>query len=230
MLSLPGRLRRPVLVVAVVGLTAAAVLVAGPSSADVQHAVRAAGWYAPLAFVALYVVLTLLLVPGTIPTVAAGALFGGALGSALAIVGATLGAVGAFLIGRWVGRRRVQRLLGPRAAQFDDWFRRRGFVTVLTARLIPLVPFSLFNYAAGVTGVSLRAYAPATLLGIVPGTVAYTTLGGSLHHPASAPFLASITAIVLLAAVVILRERRHRRAARLARNNGEAPRPVPVAS
>ncbi len=105
--------------------------------------------------------------------------------------------------------------------------RRRGFLTVLTARLIPLVPFSLFNYAAGVTGVSLRAYAPATLLGIVPGTVAYTTLGGSLHHPASAPFLASITVIVLLTAVVILRERRQRR---VARQTGEAPPPVPVAS
>jgi uncharacterized membrane protein YdjX (TVP38/TMEM64 family) len=125
----------------------------------------------------------------------------------LTIVGASIGASASFWIARSLGRAQVERIAGERAMRLDGWLRRRGFLAVLYARLIPAVPFNLLNYVAGATGVSARDYTLATIIGIAPGTVAYTALGSSLRHPGSGRFLIPLGAIVLLSAAVTVRER-----------------------
>lgn len=181
-------------------------------TSDLQHAVGAAGPLAPATFVVLYVLLTVLLVPGSVPTVAAGALFGAVWGSVLTVVGATLGASAAFLLARHAGRAAVAPRLGARGRRVDAWLARHGFLAVLLVRLVPLAPFNVVNYAAGVSGVSARSYVLATAVGIVPGTVAFVVLGSAVSRPGSAAFVGSLAAVAVLSLGGWVAGRRLRRA------------------
>lgn len=178
---------------------AGAAIVVAPSKGGLEDAVRSSGVAGPLVYAGLYVVLTLALVPGALMTAVGGALFGAALGTALTVAGATTGAGIAFLIGRRLGRRQVEQIAGRRVEALDDWVARNGFAAVPYVRLIPLVPFNALNYAAGATAVSFRSYLAGTALGIVPGTFAYSALGGSINEPGSPEFVGSIALIAVLA-------------------------------
>ena len=139
-------------------LTVAAVLVArrlgGLDAAAVQDAVRAAGIWAPALFVVLQVLVTVPPVPRTIFTVAAGLLFGAATGVVLAVTATAAAAVLAFWLVRLTGGGLVERFAdrGPVV-----WTSRRldrsGLLAVTSLRLIPAIPFSVLNYAAGLSGV-----------------------------------------------------------------------------
>ncbi|MBW3607493.1 MAG: TVP38/TMEM64 family protein, partial [Actinobacteria bacterium] len=153
----------------------------------------------------------MMLVPGTLLTAASGVLFGVAFGTAVSVVSATTAATICFLIGRRLGREQVEQIAGERVEQLDDWIARNGFVAVLYVRLIPLVPFNALNYVAGVSAVDLRSYVAATAVGIIPGTFAYTALGGSFDEPTSPEFIAAVALIVVLAAAAPFVQRVGRR-------------------
>lgn len=209
-----ARLRLVVLGSLVVGLGGAFVLNGGQvdeSLAAVREAVDRAGPAGPLLFIAAYALLTALLVPGSPLTVAAGVLFGPFLGTAYVVVGATTGAVAAFVWGRHLGRDAVARLAGDRLERVDGWLGERGLVAVLYVRLVPLVPFNVLNPVAGVTGLRLRDFALGTLIGIVPGTFAFAALGGSIDDLTSPVFLTALAMLVLLAVVVPFVDRRRRK-------------------
>lgn len=195
------RARLVLLAILLVLASAGVLLIGGPSKAGIEETIRATGIAAPVVFIALYAVLTVLLFPGSIITAASGALFGTALGTALAVVGATIGATGAFLIGRRLGRSEVERIAGRRIGALDAWLERRGFLAVLYVRLIPIAPFSALNYVAGVTSVRARDYVLGTAIGIVPGAFAYAALGGSIDEPTSPEFLAALGLVLVLAAL-----------------------------
>ncbi len=210
------RLRSPrvrlLLTLIAVGCVSVWLLVAGgPTSADIYRIVHRAGWLAPIAFVVIYDGVTVLLFPAVVVTLAGGALFGVVAGSLITLVAALLGATIAFVIGRRLGQTNVQRLLGGRATRWEEWMRQRGFVALLYARLVPIVPFNLLNYAAGMTGISLRSYVAATAIGIAPGTVAYTALGSTARHPGSLPFIITLTAVASLTVVLAVISRTQRR-------------------
>ncbi|HVY68694.1 MAG TPA: TVP38/TMEM64 family protein [Verrucomicrobiae bacterium] len=136
----------------------------------------AAGW---VVFVVLYVIATVLLIPGSALTLGAGALYGVAAGSALVSVASTLGATAAFLAGRHLARDWVARKLAGRSvfATMDRAVAEDGWKIVFLARLSPLFPFTLLNYAFGVTRVGLGTYIIASWIGMMPGTVMYVYLG-----------------------------------------------------
>ncbi|MDX2097127.1 MAG: TVP38/TMEM64 family protein [Leptolyngbyaceae cyanobacterium bins.59] len=131
-----------------------------------------------LVFVGLYVLATITFIPGTVLTLGAGVLFGVVLGSVYVFVGATLGAIAAFLIGRYLVRDRVSQTIANHGKfkAIDKAIAREGFKIVLLTRLSPLFPFNLLNYALGVTGVTLKDYALACV-GMIPGTVMYVYIG-----------------------------------------------------
>lgn len=183
-----------------------------PSLADVRAVVDAAGPAGPLVYVAVYGLATVALVPGGALTVLAGLLFGPLLGTAVALTGASVGATAAFGVARRLGRARIRRLLGSRLQRVDGWLADRGFAAVLTLRLIPVVPFNVLNYAAGLTGVPPRAYIAATVLGVIPGAFAYAALGGTASEPLSAPFLGAAGLVVALTGFGALARRRLARA------------------
>jgi len=137
-------------------------------------------WWSPLVFVPLYAVTTALGMPGTIPTLAGGAIFGVARGMLFNTVGANFGALGAFLISRYLGRDFVERVLKGKGATLDEKIGEHGFSTMLYLRLIPLVPFNALNFGAGISRVSLRDYVLGTLIGMIPGTLVYTYFADAL--------------------------------------------------
>lgn len=137
-------------------------------------------------FIAIYVVATVLFIPGSVLTLGAGAVFGVAWGSVYVSVASTLGATGAFLVGRYLARDAIARKIAGNArfAVIDRAVANEGWKIVGLARLSPVFPFTLLNYAFGLTQVSLRDYVLASWIGMMPGTVMYVYLG-SLAQAAS---------------------------------------------
>lgn len=184
----------------------------GLSSDRVRDAIDPLGAAAVPAFILVSALLTCALFPGPLLAGASGLLFGTALGTPVAIASATLGAVLAFCIARFFAHDAVQTLTPARLRPLQDWIERRGFWAVLYARIAPGVPYSLVNYAAGLTRVGLPAFAAATAIGVAPRAFAYTALGGSLDDLASPEAIVAYAALVVMAltGLVLLRAERAR--------------------
>jgi uncharacterized membrane protein YdjX (TVP38/TMEM64 family) len=140
--------------------------------------VESLGAIAPLAFIAVYNIATVLLIPGSVLTLGAGVLFGLWWGSFYTIIAATLGATVAFWIGRNFARDWVSQQISkyPKFEAIDKAVAQDGFKMVFLTRLSPLFPFNLLNYAFGITQVSLRDYVAGSI-GMLPGTVLYVYIG-----------------------------------------------------
>lgn len=142
------------------------------------------GWVAslgnvgPIAFIVIYNIATVLLIPGSILTLGSGVLFGLGWGTVYVIIAATLGATIAFWIGRNFARNWVaDKIAGyPKFGAIDRAVAKQGFKIVLLTRLSPLFPFNLLNYAFGITQVSLRDYVMGSI-GMLPGTILYVYIG-----------------------------------------------------
>ncbi len=187
----------------------------GTLSADrVRDWVDGFGALAPLVFIVVSAALTCVLFPGPLLAGASGLLFGTALGFPVTLTAATLGAVCAFSIGRRVGQGPVEVLAGPRVRRAREWIGRRGFLSVLYARIAPGMPYTIVNYVAGLTPVSLGAFAAATALGAAPRAFAYTALGGSFGNFRSWQTVAAVVVLVVMALVGALFLRRDLRAGR----------------
>ncbi len=180
-----------------------------PDHAVLQRRVDDAGWWGPVLFVLGYAVLTLAPVPKAVFSIVGGALFGFVAALALVLTGALIGSLAAFWIGRALGREAVEGLSGKRVERLDELLRDRGLAAVIGLRLVPVVPFTAMNYAAGLTAVSLRHYALGTALGITPGTAGYVAVG-AFGTGALTPRAVEIAGIVVAAGIVavILRGRR----------------------
>ncbi|MGG6295103.1 TVP38/TMEM64 family protein [Leptolyngbya sp. AN02str] len=131
-----------------------------------------------IAFVILYNLATVLFIPGSLLTLGGGALYGLLWGSVYVVIAATLGAIVAFLIGRYFARNWVtqQLLAHPKFQAIDKAIAHEGLKIVLLSRLSPILPFNLLNYAFGATCVSLKDYAIGSV-GMIPGSVMYVYLG-----------------------------------------------------
>jgi uncharacterized membrane protein YdjX (TVP38/TMEM64 family) len=133
----------------------------------------------PLIFIGLYIVVCVMLLPGSIPTLGAGVVFGVVKGSVAVSIGTTLGATCAFLIGRYLVRNWVSAKTAgnEKFKAIDEAVGREGWKIVLLTRLSPVFPFNLLNYAFGLTRVSLKHYFFASWLGMIPGTIMYVYIG-----------------------------------------------------
>ena len=176
---------------------AVAVLLIGRSIEDVRLTVDGAGSWAPVLYVALVTVLTCAFFPFPLMAAAGGLLFGVAEGTALSVLGGSLGALLAFALARTVAGDAVTALAGERLARLQRAVAERGFY----ARIFPGVPRDLSNYAFGLTRVGVVAFAVATVMGIAPRAYAYVALGGSLGSFDSTQ---SIVAIGLLVGMGLL--------------------------
>jgi uncharacterized membrane protein YdjX (TVP38/TMEM64 family) len=179
--------------------------------ADVRDWVDGIGPLAPLVFVAVSSLLTPLMFPGPLLAGASGLLFGTALGFPVTLAGAVLGASIAFMISRSIAPDAIEQLAGPRLKAIEELVSRRGFVSVLYARIAPGVPYTVVNYAAGLTRIPLAVFAAATALGTAPRAFAYTALGGSLGNLRSPEAAIAVAVLVVMGSVglaLLYRERR----------------------
>ena len=159
--------------------------------------------WAPLIFIALYATATALAIPGTVLTLAGGALFGVWWGTLINWVAANIGANLAFAEARVLGREGLERLLGDRAGSLEKATREHGFQGLLTLRLIPLVPFNALNFGSGLTGISWGAYALATALGILPGTAVYTFFADSLLQGSQEASREALVRVLIAGALLV---------------------------
>ncbi len=136
-----------------------------------------AGVLAPVLFILIYALATVLFLPGSVITLAGGALFGPVLGTFYNLTGATLGAVLAFLISRYIASDWIADKAGGRVKQLINGVEGEGWRFVAFVRLVPLFPFNLLNYALGLTKIRFLHYLIATYVFMLPGAIAYTYLG-----------------------------------------------------
>ena len=199
-------------------LLALVALVLAGRSAGAHFAAFAAwvqqqGALGPAVFIAGYAAAVVAFVPGSLLTLAAGAIFGLGWGTLYVMVAATLGASLAFLVARYVARGAVeQRLAGnPKLAAIDRAIGAEGRKIVLLLRLSPAFPFNVLNYALGLTRVRFSDYLIASV-GMLPGTLLYVysgKLAGDVASlaggaaPARGPGYWALLAVGLLATLLV---------------------------
>ena len=143
--------------------------------------VKSLGAVGPFVVVLVYVICTVLFIPGSFITVGAGTLFGLKTGFAVVVLGANLGALCSFLLARTFLREKVARWAdgNPKFRSLDQAIGQQGFKMVLLTRLSPVFPFVLLNYFLGLTAVRTRAYVLANLLGMLPATFLFVYIGAA---------------------------------------------------
>jgi uncharacterized membrane protein YdjX (TVP38/TMEM64 family) len=132
-------------------------------------------------FIAIYILQTALSLPGAaVLSLASGAIFGTVMGTIYVNIGATTGAVLAFLAARYLFHDAVQNKFGTRLEKINSELEKAGFNYLLSLRLVPVFPFFLINFAAGLTKIPLLTFFLGTMIGIIPGSFVYCNAGASL--------------------------------------------------
>jgi uncharacterized membrane protein YdjX (TVP38/TMEM64 family) len=147
------------------------------------------GAVGPIVFTLLYVVATVLLIPGSVLTLAGGAVFGLAVAFVTVSIGSVTGAALAFLIARYLARERIEELVRsrPKFAAIDRAVSQGGWRIVALLRLSPVVPFNVQNYLYGLTDINFWPYVIASAVAMAPGTFLYVYLGHIAGVAASGP-------------------------------------------
>ncbi len=145
--------------------------------AALEQGIAGAGAWAAIVFMLSYVVATALFLPGSVLTLAGGALFGPVWGTFYSLTGATMGAMLAFLIARYMASDWVERAAGGRLKKLVTGVEQEGWRFVAFTRLVPIFPFNLLNYAFGLTRIRVSHYVIATYVCMLPGTLAFTYIG-----------------------------------------------------
>jgi uncharacterized membrane protein YdjX (TVP38/TMEM64 family) len=161
-------------------------------------------------FICAYIILTVMGIPGTVLTLAGGAIFGLVWGTLWSVIGATLGAIAAFLLARYLLHDWYCRQFKHSHAfkRFHRAVKRMPFKFVLTIRFAPISPFNVVNFLFGLTPIDLKTYSLGTVVGIIPGTLLYTWLGvtgkEALTGESRLPFLIALTFLALLSLLPFL--------------------------
>lgn len=163
------------------------------------------GWVGVVAFVVLYIVITIVLGPATALTLLAGLAYG-AWGFVLVVFSATLAAAVAFLIGRYLAYERVNLWIEgkPKLLALNRAVSEEGWRVVALMRLSPVLPYGLQNYLFSVTHVGFMPFAIATLLGIMPATALYVYIGSLGQAIGRASTLQWVLGAVGLAATALV--------------------------
>jgi len=174
-----------VLALAAAGIAAFVFLPVQLYLTDLVHWVRRLGWWGPLVFGLVYAIAGLV-IPGSILTLAAGFAFHVVLGTIVVSVSSVTTAVVAFWLGRTLARGWVEAKVAasPKFRAIDQAVAAHGFKIVFLTRLSPIFPFTLLNYAFGLTKVRFRDYLLASWIGMLPGTILYVYLGSAVRDVA----------------------------------------------
>ncbi len=149
--------------------------------------INSLGPWSSVTFVFIYILSTMLLIPATFLSLAGGVIFGVTLGVVYVTIAATIGALGAFFIGRYFARSWIEKKIehNDRLKNIDAAVAKEGWKIVFLTRLSPVFPFTVLNYAFGVTQVSLKDYLGASFTGLIPGSIMYVYFGALAGNFAS---------------------------------------------
>jgi uncharacterized membrane protein YdjX (TVP38/TMEM64 family) len=166
-------------VVCIIATGVGVYLLGGIDQAQLQTWLKQAGVWAPVTYIFLYTVGTILILPSTPLNLSGGAIFGAWLGTLWTTIAAVIAAVVAFAFTRTVGRDLVAKKFAGRWEAMDAEMRQGGLFYMFAIRLLPIIPYGLVNFAAGLTSIRFRDYFLGTLLGTVPGVLPFVLLGSS---------------------------------------------------
>lgn len=203
-------IRFGILIALIAAGTIAVLMVGIPDAATMRENFAEAGLSGVLVFIGLYVLLSLTPIPASALTIAAGISFGLMRGILVVDIAATIGAILAFYLGRLLGRDAVRGMASGRLDALDDLLSRRGLLSVILVRMVPIFPFAAVNYASGLTAVKIRDYVLGTAIGIVPVSFAYVAVGAYGAKPGSLPFILAIASllVVTVAGALVARRRK----------------------
>ena len=192
-------IRRIVLYAAAVGVAFAIALATGsiPSSEEARDFGDSLGPLAPFLYVPLFV-LANFLITWPILAGAGGLLFGTAAGAPLALAGVTLAALAQMAVSRRLAGEHRGKLLPRRTKRIENFLTENGAVAVMESRIVPLLPYGLVNYSAGLTHLTYKHMALGTVIGAAPKVFAYTALGGNIGDLTSPEALTAIALLVIL--------------------------------
>lgn len=140
------------------------------------------GMIGPVVFIIIYVISTVLFLPGLPITIVGALAFGAVRGTIFSSIGSVIGATAAFLIARYAARGIVEKWIKGKEQfeKIDKGVEKHGWRMLMITRLVPLFPFNLQNFAYGLTKINLRTYVLVSWISMLPATIAYNFMAGSV--------------------------------------------------
>ena len=177
---------------------------------EIREWILSYGILAPVLYIIIYTLRTLILFPASILTLAGGLAFGPLWGTVLTVIGATGAAALAFRVSRKLGRNIVAKRWKGKGEKIQEQLESNGFFYVLVLRFIPFFNFDLISYLVGVSKVKFMPYILGTALGIIPSSFAYVFLGSSLAAPKLETLLLAVSVYIVISAVPFIFSRKLR--------------------
>jgi uncharacterized membrane protein YdjX (TVP38/TMEM64 family) len=164
----------------IIATVAGIYLLGGINQQELQLWLQKMGVWAPIIYIFIYSIATILILPSTPLNLSGGAIFGSVWGTIWTSIAAVLAAVLSFWFSRTIGRKLVEQKLAGKWQSLDREMEQGGFFYMFAIRLLPLIPYGMVNFAAGLTSIKFRDYFFGTLLGTVPGILPFVMMGAGL--------------------------------------------------
>ena len=178
------------------------IVIGGIDPQQLQIYIDRMGIFAPIIYILLYTVCTLLILPSTPLNLTGGAIFGIWWGTLWTTIAALVAAIAAFAFTRTVGRELVSRKLLGRWSAVDAEIRLGGLFYMFAIRLLPIIPYGLVNFAAGLTAIKFKDYFVGTLLGTIPGVLPFVMMGAGINQLSQGNILPLMFAFALTGLLV----------------------------
>lgn len=173
------------------------------SVSNVKLYLESKGAMAPLIYILIFTIVPLTLFPDAFLVIAAGTVFGFSYGTIYTIIGAGCGATLSFYVARLLGHNIFYTQKNP-LFNFDERMSGKGFIIIFILRLIPLFPFDLISYSAGLSKVLYRDFITATIIGALPGILVYVNIGDKILDIGSSSFYLSIAVLLILIVLSVI--------------------------
>ncbi|WP_096188754.1 TVP38/TMEM64 family protein [Evansella halocellulosilytica] len=175
---------------------------------QIQKTVLSFGFWAPLVFIVMFAVRPFVLFPASILAIAGGLSFGPLIGPVVTYIGSLSGASLSFLFVRKLGHSFIQKEWQGKGTHLQERIEDNGFFYVLALRIIPVINFDFVSYLSGLSRISFRKYIGATMVGIIPGTLAFNFLGATfVELNVIMVFVTSMLFLIAFSVPVIIRKR-----------------------
>ncbi len=154
---------------------------------ELKMAIDGLGAWGPIVFCLLWIISAAFFLPGSALGIVGGLIFGPWMGTFWTVIGSTLGAVVAFLAGKYVARDMVKGMMdkNPKLNKIDEGVKAEGWRFVMLTRLVPIFPYNVQNYVYGLTSINIVSYALATFVFMLPGCLAFSFAGGAISSGGS---------------------------------------------
>lgn len=174
----------------------------------IKEYVKTFGVLAPLIYIVMFSLVPLTFFPDSVLAISAGLIFGFSKGYIYTTIGALIGASIAFFIARYLGKEIIKKRSSDKLEKIERLIEKNGFYIIFLLRLIPLFPFDVISYGAGITNVKYKDFILATLFGTIPGIAVFTNIGATSLNIKSTSFYISIALLVLLFTISIFLKNR----------------------